>query len=129
MNQISSLALNSIGLIKGEILEQLNNVEDPRMNVYDKELYIEKVFDDAVSIAKTSPNGEVTVAFSEKPYHKDASVDSLLRNTKFKFSFFNTKNKDTHLFHTVIIIDSRWSDNLTVLRKSWTLTDDFYKEL
>jgi hypothetical protein len=129
MNKIDNLALALLIMLRQEVMSQIEEKGDQDLNIFEKELEIKETINAAIRLAKSSLNGDVTIAILKSPGHnkKDTAID-LIKKSRVRISFFNTTDLDGHLTKTIIFIPNNWSTKFRVFQCSINLTDDYLKE-
>lgn len=128
MSKINPFAQNVINTLRQETMLQLATYGDPDLDILQKQLDLKDTLDKAVSLMKTSPKGEVSIALLKKHFSKNATALEMLMNSKVKISFYNTDDFSGHLTKSIIFIDPMWSDNFRMFRCSIKLDDSYLKE-
>ena len=111
MSKINPLAEGVVKMVRQQMMLHLSQVEDIDLNVYEKQIKIKETINKALQIAKSSPNGEVSIVFLNSAIkRKNTTALDLIKNEKVRISFFNTNKKEGHLERTFIFIDSKKFD-------------------
>lgn len=128
MKTSKAFGKNLLHLVVHEHILHLEKNADLSLNVSQKALNMRETINKVITIANSSPNGEITVVFTNRVFGKKENPLELLINST-SVSFFNTEvDRDTYLTKTVIFVDNSFSENVKVFRCPYTTPLSYLKE-
>lgn len=118
-------------LIRLAALERAHQLEEMShdISVLEKQEDLLQLADEIILRANKAPQGLVEIVFTDKRVRDGMKPDEIMRNLVCKISGFNVADPESikSPFRTVIVVDSRWSDNLRVFQSELGLPNKFLK--